>query len=238
MRSGLGGPTQSGEGIVVESGRPHEQMPKVLSSCDVGMIAYGRRLGEGSLPNRLFEYMAAGVAVLAPEYATEISSIVVAEGVGITADFEDPSDVARAILWLLAHPAERHAMGVRARQAFLRRHNWSCDFDNSSGRWTECALENPLGTVLRIERRDETVAVEPMRILVLTNLWPSVRSPNSGTFVVGRVAALSAQGHRVTVCHLDYRTGRPVVPPEDQRCPRFPTIRWRGAGAARLRTVA
>jgi glycosyltransferase involved in cell wall biosynthesis len=116
------------DGVRLEPGIPHEQMPKMLSSCEVGMIAYGRRLGEDSLPNRLFEYMAAGLAVLAPSYAKEISGIVLGEGIGVTADFEDPADVARGLLWLVAHPAERHAMGVRARKAFLERHNWSLDF--------------------------------------------------------------------------------------------------------------
>lgn len=110
-------------------GVPHRQVPAILGGCDVGMIAYGRGLGEDSLPNRLFEYMAAGLAVLAPSYAREICEIVDREGIGLTADFDDPQDVARAFSWLADHPGQCREMGRRAREAFLARHSWDAEFD-------------------------------------------------------------------------------------------------------------
>jgi glycosyltransferase involved in cell wall biosynthesis len=56
-----------------------QEMPDILKSCDVGLVAYGRDLGVDSLPNRLFEYMAAGLAIIAPVYAREIAKIIDAE---------------------------------------------------------------------------------------------------------------------------------------------------------------
>ena len=55
---------------------PHHQMAKLLDNHSVGMIAYGRTLGVTSLPNRLFEYMARGLAVMVPSYSKEIVPIV------------------------------------------------------------------------------------------------------------------------------------------------------------------
>lgn len=114
--------------VQILQGVPHQEMPALLGSADVGMIAYGRGLGVDSLPNRLFEYMAAGMAILAPSYATEICAILAEEGIGITADFDDPDDVARALAWLRDHQDERTAMGRRARRAFLERHSWQREF--------------------------------------------------------------------------------------------------------------
>lgn len=117
----------SNDTITINPGVPHEAMPALLRSCDVGMVAYGRDLGIDSLPNRLFEYMASGLAILAPSYAVEIAAIVEAEGVGRLVDFERPEEVAASLVWMLEHPEEVQAMGRRAREAFLRTYNWGSE---------------------------------------------------------------------------------------------------------------
>lgn len=103
---------------------PLRSIPHVLQACDAGLIGYGRQLGVGSLPNRVFEYMASGLAVIAPSYALEIKHIVDQELCGILVDFEDPEDVAEAIVFLHEHRDQCRAMGERGRKAFERRHNW------------------------------------------------------------------------------------------------------------------
>lgn len=114
--------------VVLLDAVSHRAMPAVLAACSVGLVAYGRDLGVGSLPNRLFEYMAAGMAVLVPEYAVEMTQIVAAERIGLTCDFEDPRDIARRLRELRDDPAEVEAMGRRARAAFLARHAWDSEF--------------------------------------------------------------------------------------------------------------
>jgi glycosyltransferase involved in cell wall biosynthesis len=118
-----------GDSVWLHDAVMHEQMPALTAQCDVGMVAYGRDLGEGSLPNRLFEYMASGIAVLAPSYAVEIKRIVDAEDIGVTVDFERPDEIAEAMHWFIEHPEETKAMGARARTAFVERHNWDSEFD-------------------------------------------------------------------------------------------------------------
>ena len=107
---------------------PLRSVPGVLQTCDAGLIGYGRSLGRGSLPNRLFEYMATGLAVIAPSYAVEIKKIVEGEKCGLLVDFEDPASVADAIVFLSDHPDECRAMGERARTAFEKRCNWEVEF--------------------------------------------------------------------------------------------------------------
>lgn len=106
----------------------HAEMPMLLSRHRVGLIAYQRNLGVEALPNRFFEYMAAGLAIVAPNYSKEIVPIIEREKIGLLVDFEKPQEIAGALEWLVAHPAEVDAMGQRARQAFLTTYNWDKEF--------------------------------------------------------------------------------------------------------------
>lgn len=108
----------------LRSGVPMQDMPGILRSCDVGLIAYGRGLGAESLPNRLFEYMALGLPVIAPTYSIEIAKILREEACGLLADFEDPDSIAQALHTMYHNQEECRTMGQRAREAFLKRHNW------------------------------------------------------------------------------------------------------------------
>jgi glycosyltransferase involved in cell wall biosynthesis len=110
--------------VDLREGVPMQEMPGILRSCDAGLIAYDRKLGADSLPNKLFEYMAAGLPTIAPEYSPEIRRILETEKCGVTADFENPSSVADAIVRIRQNPEECREMGRRAREAFNKRHNW------------------------------------------------------------------------------------------------------------------
>jgi len=115
------------EVIDLRPGISMEKMPGVLRTCDSGLIAYGKDLGIDSLPNRLFEYMAVGLPIIAPVYAREIAKIIETEQCGILVDFEDPKDIARGIVQLSQNPQLCREMGRRAREAFLVRHNWETE---------------------------------------------------------------------------------------------------------------
>ena len=106
---------------------PMTAMPSVLRECDVGLITYNRLLGTASLPNKLFEFMAAGLPIIAPTYAREIRPIVEAEQCGLLVDCEDPEEIARALVYLYRHREEAREMGARAREAFLARHSFEAE---------------------------------------------------------------------------------------------------------------
>jgi glycosyltransferase involved in cell wall biosynthesis len=73
--------------------------------------------------NKLFEYMAAGIPVIASDLPSW-REVVVGTGCGLVADPRDHTAVAGAIEYLLTHPDEAEAMGERGRAAVRERFNW------------------------------------------------------------------------------------------------------------------
>lgn len=76
-----------------------------------------------SLPNKLFEYLAAGIPVVASDFP-QVRDIVAPNGVGRVVDPRDPAQIAAAIRALLGDP-ERSAMGRRARGLAESQLEWS-----------------------------------------------------------------------------------------------------------------
>lgn len=79
-------------------------------------------------PVKLFEYMLAGIPVVAsniPNYAR----IVDDAGCGIAVDPLNSEAIAEAIEWLFDHPREAEAMGIRGREAVLSGMNWEREAD-------------------------------------------------------------------------------------------------------------
>jgi glycosyltransferase involved in cell wall biosynthesis len=80
----------------------------------------------------MFEYMAAGIPVVASAFPLW-KSIVEKSGCGVCVDPQDVNAVAGAIKYLLAHEAEAEAMGARGREAVMNEYNWK----NESGKLVE-----------------------------------------------------------------------------------------------------
>jgi glycosyltransferase involved in cell wall biosynthesis len=76
-----------------------------------------------SQPTKVYEYMAAGVPVIASNFALW-RTIVDDNRAGITVDPTDASAVASAIRWVLEHPDEAHAMGRNGRIAVEHCYSW------------------------------------------------------------------------------------------------------------------
>jgi hypothetical protein len=74
-------------------------------------------------PTKLFEYMAAGVPVIASNFPLW-KAIVDEAGCGLTVDPYDADALAEAMRWLLEHPEEAEAMGERGRVAVRERYGW------------------------------------------------------------------------------------------------------------------
>ena len=104
---------------------PSEELMEYTASADVGLclIENAGFSYYHSLPNKLFEYMAAGLPVIASDFP-EIGRLVKAENVGLTVNPEDPSEIAEAVGRLTQ---DRHLYDIcaaNALRAAADRHNW------------------------------------------------------------------------------------------------------------------
>jgi len=75
-------------------------------------------------PNKVFEYMAAGIPVVASDFPV-LREIVGETGCGLLVDPTDVEAIAQAMDWLFDHPDEAGEMGRRGRELVLERYNFS-----------------------------------------------------------------------------------------------------------------
>lgn len=77
-----------------------------------------------ALSNKLFQYMAAGIPVVANDVA-HVRAIVEGSGAGICVDPTDPKAIATALRQLIANPVAAAEMGRRGAAAIRDRYNWA-----------------------------------------------------------------------------------------------------------------
>ena len=79
-----------------------------------------------ALPVKMFEYMLAGLPVIASDFPLW-NSIVLGNGCGLCVDPMNPAAIAEAIRYIATHPDEARQMGRNGRQAVLQRYNWEAE---------------------------------------------------------------------------------------------------------------
>ncbi len=105
---------------------PSERLPEVTVSADAGLILFGNTCLNHyySLPNKLYEYMMAGLPIIASDLP-EMRRVIGECRCGVLIDSPQPEAIADAITGMTSSPAEMKAMGKRGREAALHRYNWS-----------------------------------------------------------------------------------------------------------------
>jgi glycosyltransferase involved in cell wall biosynthesis len=102
----------------------YRRIPSVLSTMDAGVVCvlpYPHFVV--GLPIKMFEYMLAGIPVVASNFP-QWREIIEDARCGICVDPRDPGQIADAIRYLYEHPEERKEMGRRGQQAVQEKYNW------------------------------------------------------------------------------------------------------------------
>jgi len=77
-------------------------------------------------PNKIFEYMSAGIPVIASNFPLW-KQIIEANHCGICVDPMNPAEIAEAIQWIVDHPAESKQMGEKGRKLVKKKFNWEAE---------------------------------------------------------------------------------------------------------------
>ena len=105
---------------------PWTEVIKIYSISDVGLMVYQPTpaltyftLGS----NKLFEYMLAGLAIIASNFPN-LKKPIETNKCGICVDSTNPREIAEAMKYLIEHKEEARKMGENGRKAVLERYNW------------------------------------------------------------------------------------------------------------------
>jgi glycosyltransferase involved in cell wall biosynthesis len=136
MLAGPFSPTELRPDLMRLPGWARVKYLRVLDRPSIANLLSRARLGllllhsepnfRNALPIKLFEYMAAGIPVIASDFPLW-RQIIGEAGCGLLVDPQDPQAIARAMEYLLSHDAEAEAMGLRGRQAACELYNWNSE---------------------------------------------------------------------------------------------------------------
>lgn len=104
---------------------PSHHLPELLVDADVGLVLFAPTERNHLLasPNKLFDFIACGVPVLASAFPV-MGQIVTKEGVGVTCDPTDARAVARGVMEIISDSEKRRRMRANAIDAYAHRYNW------------------------------------------------------------------------------------------------------------------
>jgi len=106
---------------------PYEKVKNYLSKASMGIVTYLPYPNNMScLPNKLFEYMACGLPIVASDFPL-YRQVIEDAGCGKLVDPKNPMEIASAVEELLDSPEEREVMSRNGCSSFRNKYNWHCE---------------------------------------------------------------------------------------------------------------
>lgn len=120
-----------------------QQVRDALAECFAGLVTFHPAPNHvNAQPNKMFEYMAAGIAVIASDFPAW-REVIVGSGAGLCVDPLDPAAIATAINALAADPATAETMGQAGRQLVETTHNWANEETKLLALYDELLADDP-----------------------------------------------------------------------------------------------
>ena len=104
---------------------PEDAFSRIVKS-HIGAVVFqpGVQNHVFALPHKAFDYMVAGIPVVAPDFAVELAPIIEDADCGILVDTADPESISAALDRLAGNDDERHRLGANGRHAVFTKYNW------------------------------------------------------------------------------------------------------------------
>ena len=104
----------------------HQEALGIVASAGVGLMPHRKcESWDTTIPNKLFDYMAAGLPVVSSN-AAPCERILAETGAGIVFPSENVDALAGSLLEML-DPARRARLGAAGRDAIVAKYNWEHD---------------------------------------------------------------------------------------------------------------
>lgn len=127
--------------VRVEEWMPFAQAYERILASHIGLVLFqpGIQNHVYALPHKMFDYMLAGLPVIAPGFAVEVAPIIQEADCGILLDPSDSQQIANALDRLAVNPQERERLGENGRRAVLEQYNWEAEAEKLISMYVELA---------------------------------------------------------------------------------------------------
>lgn len=99
-------------------------MVEILAHSSAGLVLFHPEPNHiDAQPNKIFEYMAAGIPVIGSNFPLW-KKIIEENDCGICVNPLNPDEIAKAIIWLFDHPEEANTMGANGQRIVKERYTW------------------------------------------------------------------------------------------------------------------
>jgi glycosyltransferase involved in cell wall biosynthesis len=113
---------------IVELGEiDRKEVRRVFATSRAGLVLYHPQPNHlNAQPNKMFEYMSAGLPVIASNFPLW-REIIEENNCGLCCDPLNSEESARAIQWIFDHPEEARLMGEKGQKAVRDKYNWESE---------------------------------------------------------------------------------------------------------------
>lgn len=107
----------------------YDEAFEVVRTCHAGLVLFTKRIENNvrAMPHKMFDYMTAGLAVVGPDFAPEVTAILEDAQCALMVDTDDAVAVAGALAQLVEQPGLAERLGLAGRRAVERSYSWEVE---------------------------------------------------------------------------------------------------------------